>query len=140
MHDEELSVKLSMFNAALHKALRKEMSQIGAYSMTEQETLIYIFKNGTMLPTDLAALTRISTPSMSQILRKMEEQGIVKRTPSTTDKRKVYVSLTESGNALVEQVKDHKNEYLKNLLETKLSEAERKLLERALPVLNKLIS
>lgn len=136
----ELSSALRIFNSALHKVLRKEMALISSYSMTEQETLVYIYKNGKMLPSDLAALTRISLPSMSQILKKMQDQGIIEKTPSAEDKRNVYVSLTLTGKTLVEKVKHNKDEYLRQIILTKLSKTERALLEKAMPVLSKLIS
>lgn len=140
MNLEELSSKLRIFNSALHKVLRKEMALISTYSMTEQETLVYIFKNRKMLPSDLAAITRISLPSMSQILKRMQDQGIIKKTPSAEDKRNVYVSLTTAGSTLVEKVKHNKDEYLKQLISTKLSDTERALLKKAMPLLAKLIS
>lgn len=140
MHLDELSVQLRLFNSAFHKALRKEMAEASSYSMTEMETLFHIFKTGKTLPTDLATITRISTPSMSQILKKMEADGIIKRIPAEDDKRKVHVSLTTSGKELVENLRDSKDEYLKKLIPEKLSAKEIALLKNAIPVLNKLIS
>lgn len=139
MHTEETSIKLRLVVTALHKALRKQGTQASSYSMTELETIGYIYRNGAMLPSDLAASTRISAPSMSQILKKMEEQKIIERTPSTTDRRKVYVSMTASGRDMVESSRYSKDEYLRGLIETKLTVPERELLEKALPVLERLI-
>ena len=139
MSPKELSVQLRAFNVALYKALRKEMGQARSYSMTELETLVYLFQNGRLFPTELATIARISTPSMSQILKKMEAEGVIERTPSATDKRKVVISLTLLGRGIVENVRYSKDEYLKNLIETKLTAKERALLQEALPVLAKLI-
>lgn len=136
----ELSAELRLFNSALHKALRNEMSQLNSYSMTELEALLYLFKNKKVLPTDLAVITRISTPSISQILKKIEGQGIIERTPSIEDKRKVYVSLTSTGRKLVENIKYSKDEYLKDLIQTKLSAKEVAFLVKVMPILEKLIS
>jgi len=139
MDSAELSSSLRSVIAALHKGLRKQTSAAGTYSMTELETIGHLFRNPTLLPTELAALTRITTQSMSQILTKMEEQHVIKRTPSKEDKRKVLISLTTVGKKLVEKNLYEKDEWLKNEIERTLTDKERELLAKVLPVLNKLI-
>ena len=76
---------------------------------------------------------------MSQILKKLEEQEIIKRTPSDTDKRKVYISLTPFGKGMVEKARYDRDEWLKESIEKLLTNKEQELLVRVLPVLNKLI-
>jgi DNA-binding MarR family transcriptional regulator len=76
---------------------------------------------------------------MSQILKKLEEEGIIKRTPSKEDKRKVFISLTGSGKKMVEKTKYERDEWLREAIEKALTEKERELLINALPILNKLI-
>jgi DNA-binding MarR family transcriptional regulator len=139
MNSSELSSSLRAVISALHKGLRKQLYSVDTYSMTELETIKHLAKNTSLLPSELAALTRIKTQSMSQILNKLEKQNVIKRTTSTEDKRKVYISLTDSGVKFVEQVRYDRDEWLKELIEKSLSEDEKKLLEEALPVLHKLI-
>lgn len=115
------------------------MYSVDTYSMTELETIKHIAKNTSLLPSELAVLTRIKTQSMSQILNKLEKQDVIKRTTSTEDKRKVSISLTDSGVKLVEQARYDRDEWLKELIEESLTEDEKKLLTEALPVLHKLI-
>ena len=138
MNSAELAFSLRSVISALHKGLRKQMYSVNTYSMTEIETIGHLFRNTALLPTELAALTRIKTQSMSQILKKMEAQGIIKRTPSKDDKRKVYISLTSSGRKMVEKTKYDRDEWLKEIIEQSLTGKEQQLLEKALPVLNKL--
>lgn len=47
--------------------------------------------------------THNSMPAVSQILRSMEEKGIVERVPAKADRRKVYVRLTDHGHKTVEE-------------------------------------
>ncbi len=75
---------------------------------------------------------------MSQILKKLEEETIIKRTPSKDDKRKVYISLTSFGKKMVEKTRYERDEWLKDAIEKTLSYKERELLTKALPILNKL--
>ena len=123
----------------MHKMLRKQSSTISEYSMTERETIGHLLRNPALLPTELAALTKVKTQSMSHILNNLEQQGVIKRTPSKDDKRKVYISITPAGKKIVEKARHEWDEWLKNTIEKLLSEKETDILIRALPVLNKLI-
>lgn len=138
MDNPALISSLRTVISALHKGLRKQVYSVSAYSMTEIETIAHIVRSGSLMPTELATLTKVKTQSMSQILNKLEEQGIVKRTPSSDDKRKVYISLTAAGKKMVEKVKYEKDEWLRGIVEQTLNEKEKALLIKALPVLHKL--
>ena len=139
MNSSELSSSLRAVVSALHKGLRKQLYSVDAYSMTELETIRHLAKNTSLLPSELATMTRIKTQSMSQILNKLERQDVIKRTTSTEDKRKVYISLTDSGVKFVEKARYDRDEWLKEVIEKSLTEDEKKLLAEALPVLHKLI-
>jgi DNA-binding MarR family transcriptional regulator len=135
----ELSSSLRSVISALHKGLRKKIYSVHEYSMTEMETIGHLYRNPSALPTELAAITRVKTQSMSQVLNKLEEQGVITRTPSEEDKRKVYISLTGTGKKLVEKTRYERDELLKDMIEKSLTDKEKDLLVRALPVLRKLV-
>lgn len=135
-----LTESLSGVISGLHKTLRKTFSENTSFSLTELETISLIYRNENILPSELAVKTKITTPSMSQTLKKMESQGIIKRTPCKSDRRKVYVSLTPLGKMTVEEARSRKKEMLQELIETKLTEEEIAKLEQAVPVLKKLNS
>lgn len=139
MNTSELSSSLRSVVSALHKGLRKQAHAVDKYSMTELETIVHLFRNPTLSPTELAMLTRVRTQSMSQILKKLEEHGIIKRTPSKDDKRKVYISLTSLGKKMVEKARYDRDEWLKGVIEQLLTDKEKKILKKAIPVLSKLI-
>ena len=138
MNTSELSSSLRSVVSNLHKGLRKQADSVKEYSMTEIETIMHLFRSAPLLPTELATLTKITTQSMSQILKKMDAQGVIKRAPSKDDKRKVYISLTPVGKKMVNEVKYDADEWLKGAIE-KLSDKEKGILVKALPVLNKLM-
>ena len=52
---------------------------------------------------ELSYLLGISTQSMSELLRKLENKGYVKRVPSEHDRRSMDIILTEEGRRAVEQ-------------------------------------
>ena len=137
MDTTELASSLRTAVSTLHKSLRKQSDSVKNYSMTEIETIAHLSRSP-HLPTELAALTRITTQSMSQILKKLEGHGIIKRTPSKDDKRKVYISLSPHGKKIVEKVRYDKDGWLKNAIEKTLTGKEKELLSKALPILDKL--
>ncbi|HEY4785312.1 MAG TPA: MarR family transcriptional regulator [Bacteroidales bacterium] len=138
MNTSELSLSLRSVISALHKGLRKQLYSVNTFSMTELETIKHLIHNEALLPTELAALTKIKTQSMSQILKKMEEQEIIQRTPSQDDKRKVYISLSPAGKKMVEKARYEKDEWLKGVIEKSLTDKEKELLVKAMPVLKKI--
>ncbi len=139
MNTLELSSSLRTAISSMQKVLRKQSSTISEYSMTERETIGHLIRNPSLLPTELATLTKVKTQTMSHILNKLESQGFVKRTPSKEDKRKIYISITPGGKKMVEKVKYQWDEWLRSAIEKSLTEKEKEILIRALPVLNKLI-
>lgn len=138
MNTIELSTSLRAVVSALHKGLRKQLTSATTYSMTELETIGLLNRNNYLLPSELAALTRIKTQSMSQILKKMEEQGIIERSPSADDKRKVYISLTPFGKKMVDKTRYDRDEWLKDAVDKLLTKSEKELIVTALPALKKL--
>lgn len=139
MELSELVTALRQNISSLHKVLRKQVSLNFSYSMTEIETIGLLLRNAALLPTELAAHTRVKTQSMSQILKKLEEQGVIARVPSQDDKRKVYISLTPAGREMVEKTRYERDGWLKEMIEQKLTPEEITKLEQALPVFNKLL-
>lgn len=59
----------------------------------------------------LAEKTHFSTPTVSILLRKMESEGYVTRTPDKKDRRVMLVSLTEKGKKFD---REHLNRILEN--------------------------
>jgi DNA-binding MarR family transcriptional regulator len=137
MNSKELATSLRTAVSALHKSLRRQMSSVNNFSMTEIETIALLARSGSLLPTELAALTKVKTQSMSQILKKMEAGRIIRRTPSKEDKRKVFISLTAVGKNLVVKAKYDKDEWLEQSIENALTDKEKEWLIRAIPVINK---
>lgn len=138
MHTTALASSLRSAVSALHKGLRKHMPSAGQYSMTEMETIGHLHRSGTLLPSELAALTRVTNQSMSQILAKMDKTGIIKRIPDKEDGRKVLVSLTPFGKKMVEQTRYERDEWLREIIERTLSEREKERLLKLLPLLIRL--
>ena len=71
---------------------------------------------------------------MTKIVAKLEERGLVQRTPHPTDGRQVILAATEGGRAVLDQFERARNEWLATRLAA-LTEDERETLRRAAEIL-----
>ncbi len=136
--DLELASELSTVVTRLVKKLRKGSATGQQLSLTERTTL-GLLNSGDMLPSELAAAEKITNQSMSQILSHLMELGLIFRTASETDKRKVIISLTEAGKQMIQQVKSEKNEWLSAALEATCTDEEQALIRKVLGPLSRVI-
>jgi DNA-binding MarR family transcriptional regulator len=67
---------------------------------------------------------------------KLEERGLVQRTPHPTDGRQVILSMTETGRTVLAQLERTRNEWLARRL-AELTPEERDTLLRAAEILQK---
>lgn len=139
MDIQELSTSLRSAIAALHKGFRKHLYSELSFSLTEMEVIGHLYRSSPMLPSELSALARVKAQSMSQILNKLEEQGVVRRKPSKEDKRKVYIYLTSPAKKMLAKTVYDRDEWLAQVIARALSASERNTLVKALPVLQKLL-
>ena len=125
---------------SLIKTLHNSVPENDGLSITEMQTIGYIYRNEKAFPSELASRAKITMPSMSQILKRMEEKGISQRIPSDEDKRKVYITLTDKGKHLVENARENMDKMLLDRIKTHLNDDEIVILNQAIPILVKLNS
>jgi len=94
-------------------------------------------RHGAMTPGELAAHERVQPPSMTRIVKALEETGYVTRTAHPTDGRQVVVALTEQGARLLKEDRRQREAWLAQRLRD-LSPEERDLLHQAAEVLERL--
>ncbi len=89
-------------------------------------------ERGVMMQTELLDELRVRPGSLSELLRRMEEQGLITRSPDENDRRRSVISITEEGKKsavegvpapdLFSALSAEEQETLKNLLK-KLSDS-----------------
>lgn len=81
--------------------MERTMSQI---ARGEVLALNYLAANGKQAyPKDMSKALMLTTARIAAMLKSLEGQGMVTRTPDPADNRQVIVSLTKKGAALVEE-------------------------------------
>ena len=137
--DLELASELRTLFTRLIKKLRKEPVTGQHLSLTERSTMSLLYQQKQMLPSGLAASEKITNQSMSQILNHLFELGYITRTASDTDKRKVLISLTKTGEETLLRVRAERDEWLAKAISDSCNEEEINLLKKVIGPLNKVI-
>lgn len=88
---------------------------------------------------ELADRERVSAPSMNRTVNCLEESGYVARTPDEQDRRKVTISLTDAGRAVVEETTRRRDSWLEAALAS-LSDADRDVLAQAADIMREVAS
>lgn len=95
-------------------------------------------RDGAQRLTELARSERASQPGMTQLVGRLERDGLVHRIPSPHDGRGVLVEVTDAGRALLERNRAQYAAALDAFLE-RLDEDDRRTIGAALPALTRLV-
>ncbi|ANC76336.1 hypothetical protein ABE65_005765 [Fictibacillus phosphorivorans] len=80
------------------------------------ETMIYLLENHTQTVTELAERIDTTPASTSIIIDRLAKKEMVNRQYTESDRRKVYVSLTETGSQEINRLLIKKNEIISTSL------------------------
>jgi DNA-binding MarR family transcriptional regulator len=119
------------------RELRREARAVGI--SPEQVSLLVAIKYDPGIGVrELAARERVSAPAMSKHVDRLERDGLVTRTPSADDRRRVGLTLTEEGRRMLRRVRSRRTAWLVSRLGT-LSAAELAAVEAAVEPLAHLL-
>ena len=75
----------------------------------ETATLMTLYRvEGALTPGQLGEHAHVSSARVANILRSLEEKGLVSRAHSTGDRRQVEVTLTDAGRAVAERTREER--------------------------------
>jgi DNA-binding MarR family transcriptional regulator len=130
--------------AGLDELLRFALRRTGSprdISFTTASTLSRLDQDGPRRLTSLAAEEGVAQPSMTQLVQRLERQGLVERTRDAGDRRLVWVGITDAGRRLLADRRRARAAELADLLATLPPEEEAALgsaVLAALPVIRKI--
>ena len=93
------------------RELRREAREVGI-SPTQVSLLVAIKYTPGIGVRELAAQERVSPPAMSNHVDRLERDGLVSRTPSTSDRRRVGLTLTSEGQRVLRRVRSRRTAWL----------------------------
>jgi Transcriptional regulators len=79
---------------------------------------------GNATPTQIATELELRSSNMAQLLRELDQRGLIRRTPDASDKRKIRLSLTEAGNIVVRESRAQRDSWLAGAIAACLSPVE----------------
>jgi DNA-binding MarR family transcriptional regulator len=118
--------------------LRLIRSPLGDMNLTTSSTLSRLAAAGPKRLGDLAVDESVTQPAMTQLVSRLEGQGLAERRRQPEDQRVVMVHITEAGRQLIHEVRTNRASTVSELLITMGAEDERAI-AAALPALGRLI-
>jgi DNA-binding MarR family transcriptional regulator len=130
---DELARTLREAIQRLNRRVR-QTRPVGDLTFSQLSALTSLQLAGALTPRELADTERVQPPTMTKIVGKLEDRGLVVRTPHPTDGRQVILSATEQGLAVHAEYEQARNEWLAGQLAA-LGPDDRDVLARAAEIL-----
>jgi len=125
---------------ALAVAWVRTLAEPHRLSLSAAATLATLSRRGPCSVSELAASEHVSQPAMTQLVGRLERDGLVtRRQGGDGDRRVVSVAITPEGQRLLAQRRRSRRQALGELLD-RLDPEEESALAQALPVLRRLAS
>jgi DNA-binding MarR family transcriptional regulator len=123
----------------INRAARRMRQEAGTeLRASHASALTSVELHGPLTPSELAEIERIKRPTATRILRGLEEEGLVERTPDPKDGRSALINLTGEGRERLRRLRQRKNAYLARRMRD-LGSGEVATLERAAEILERLL-
>ena len=128
---------------ALRKAITRfnrrvrQTRPVGELTVAQVSALQTLDVAGAMTPRELSDAERVQPPTMTKIVARLEEKGLVQRTPHPTDGRQVILAPSPEGRELVREYRRVGDEWLAQRL-ARISAEDRETLVRAAEILARL--
>lgn len=117
--------------------LLRQMATAGDLSVPSASLLARLVRDGPQRLTDLAAHEAVTQPGMTQLVARLERDGLAQRSPGSDDRRVVVVAATDEGRGIVARRRAERVAALRELL-GELEAADRAAICGALPALARL--
>ncbi len=134
--DTGLSAALRISVMRLSRRMRQERDDVGL-SATHLAALATLERHGPLPLGELAAREKVAPPSMTRVVGRLSEAGLVERRARPGDRRLVLVSITDSGRALLAADRRRRDEWLSDRLR-ELTADDLAALAAVVPILERL--
>jgi len=131
-----LASRLRLDIARMARRLRQEAG--AGLSPSQTAALATIERHGPLTPSELANRERVQRPTVTRVLARLEEAGLVERAADPADRRSWLVSVSAGGRELLDAVRTRKDAYLATRLEA-LEPEDREVLDRAAALLERML-
>ena len=136
----DLSPAASRLRIAIFRLARRMRTQRAVDSMSDGQfaVLAALKVHGPHTLGELAERERVSAPSMNRTVNCLQESGYIVRGADERDGRKVVISLTPEGEAVVEETARRRDAWVEASL-AQLTARERETLEAAAEIMQRMV-
>jgi DNA-binding MarR family transcriptional regulator len=136
MSPTQAAVLLREAITRMNRRLR-QTRPIGDLTVAQVSALSNLDSAGALTPRELADLERVQPPTMTKIIARLDERGLISRTPHPSDGRQAILSPSAAGRRLIGEYRRMREEWLAQRL-AGLSSDDLQTLQRAAEILNRI--
>jgi len=115
----------------------RQARPVGDITIAQISALQSLDVAGALTPRELADVERVAPPTMTRIVARLEERGLVQRTPHPSDGRQVILAPSVAGRLHMAEYRRARDEWLAQRL-AGLTAAERETIQRATEILTRI--
>lgn len=132
---QELAIALRLAVGRLARRLRQE--SLGDLTPSQRSVLATLDREGPQRMGRLAELERITPPSLTGIVDRLEQRGLVAREPNPEDARSTVVCVTPSAHELLVAIRNRRTAFLARRL-AQMSPSQIDLLSHSVELLDRI--
>lgn len=139
--EADLSAAASQLRIATFRLARRMRTQRAIDSMSDGQfaVLAALWTHGPHTLGELADRERVSAPSMNRTVNCLQDSGYIVRSADETDGRKVVISLTDEGRAVVDETARRRDAWVEAAL-ADLTPTERETIARAAELMERMVA
>jgi DNA-binding MarR family transcriptional regulator len=103
--ERQVCFSLHAASRAITGLYRPALDAVGL-TYPQYVVMLVLWRRGTISVRDLGRALDLDSGTLSPLLKRIEAQGLIRRTRSAADERVVHISVTPDGSALRERVAD----------------------------------
>ena len=107
---------LMQTSKAIHDRIKEEMAK-NKLGITEFSVLEVLYQKGKQTIQQIGNCILVSSGSMTYVIDKLEQRGLLSRNACPDDRRMIHVTLTDGGNELMNEIMPKYHEFVHQMFE-----------------------
>ncbi|MGG1678562.1 MarR family winged helix-turn-helix transcriptional regulator [Neobacillus sp. NRS-1170] len=108
---------LMQTSKAIHERIKEEMAK-NKLGITEFSVLEVLYQKGKQTIQQIGNCILISSGSMTYVIDKLEQRGLLSRNACPDDRRVIHVTLTDDGNELMNVIMPKYHDFVNQMFES----------------------
>ncbi|ULT55032.1 MarR family transcriptional regulator [Neobacillus drentensis] len=129
-------LQLMQTSKAVHDRMKEEMSK-NKLNIPEFSVLEVLYQKGKQTIQQIGNCILISSGSMTYVIDKLEQKGLLNRSDCPNDRRAIHVSLTDEGNEFMDKIMPNYHQVVDDMFDSLNSEEAETLVRLLKKVRNK---